>query len=237
MKEIRQDKIDALTKSRTDFFDKYYKEFYEMKDFPNSCYYFHSRVINMIKNYEFDKLLDNNHYFEYIYATLATWGMDRLSKSASLYEFSTFKNSTLNHKDKLVNLSKIKLKDLDTKQLKEIKIDLSDLIDNLKVMKTPSKLVGVSKALHHFLPELVLPIDRRYTINFFYSNNLNKSPQIKKNDEKNIFLEIMEKSYFICKKLKLAEKDLKKKWDTSIPKLIDNAIIGFVLYRTKELSR
>jgi len=228
MKEIRQDRIDVLTKSRTDFFDKYYREFYEIKDFPNSSYYFHSKVINMIKKSEFGKLFDNNHYFEYIYATLATWGMDRLSKSASLYEFSTFKNSAIKNKDKLISLSKIKLKNLDNKKIKEIKDDLSDFFKNLKVMETLSKLVGVSKALHHFLPELVLPIDRRYTVNFFYNKKLNKYPSLNNNDEENIFLEIFEKSYVICKKLNLTEEDLTQKWDTSIPKLIDNAIIGFV---------
>ena len=237
MKEIRHNRIDILTKSRIDFFDKYYREFYEKKVFPNSSYYFHSRVINMISKYEFDKLFDNIHFFEYIYATLATWGMDRLTKSASLYDFSTFKSSSISYKDVFRNLLKFKLRNIDTKQLEEIKIDLSELFDNMKVMKTPSKLVGVSKALHHFLPELVLPVDRRYTLRFFYSNDLNRNPSIKKNDEKHTFLEIIEKSHFICKKLNLTEKDLKKKWDTSIPKLIDNAIIGFVLLKTKKLSR
>lgn len=97
-------------------------------------------------------------------------------------------------------------------------------------METDKKLVGVSKTMHHLLPDIVPPIDRKYILNFFYNEPLRKKSQeiqIKGNEE-DIFLEVFNNYCDICKNAGLSESCLKRKWDTSIPKLIDNAIIGFV---------
>ncbi len=127
----------------------------------------------------------------------------------------------------LSKLSGIKLEKLEDNETKRLGQNLTTLFANLKVMESKSKLVGVSKTLHHLLPNLVLPIDRRYTLTFFYEEKFRNSVQIR-GDEKEILLEIFKNSHFISRKLLLSEKDLTDIWDTSIPKLIDNAIIGFV---------
>ncbi|TFG11203.1 MAG: hypothetical protein EU535_07520 [Promethearchaeota archaeon] len=229
MNSIRKDRIKILTRSREDFFNKYIKTFYDMQELPNSSFFFHKKVLETYNQNLYTNLFSNDHYFEYIYATLATWGMDRLFKSASLQEFHKFKQSAIHHKELLEKLASFKINQLDEKSLKEIKKDILELFNNLIIMRSDSKIVGLSKTLHHFLPELILPIDRKYTINFFYKDNLKGYPNINKNDEENMFISIFEQSYYICKELNLTKADLKNKWDTSIPKLIDNAIIGFVL--------
>lgn len=109
-----------------------------------------------------------------------------------------------------------------------IKSKLAILYENLKVMESKAKLVGVSKVLHHLLPDLVPPVDRTHTLKFFYDRS-----NYREKEGKEIFLKIFDAFYDICKKLNLTEKDLKRRWDTSIPKLIDNAIIGYV---SKELK-
>ena len=90
-------------------------------------------------------------------------------------------------------------------------------------METNSKIVGTSKTLHFILPELVVPIDREYTLRFFGEKNL-----ASKNEEK-IFVELFDRFYKISQKLKLDEVNFKKsKFQPSVAKLIDNAIIGYV---------
>lgn len=116
-----------------------------------------------------------------------------------------------------------KINNLNNTEEQEIKDKLSILFDNFEVMVKKAKLVGVSKALHHLLPDLVPPIDRKYTLHFFYGNT-----NYSEKDQKEKFLAIFDKFRLISKELDLTEKDLLGQWDTSIPKLIDNAIIGFV---------
>ena len=45
---------------------------------------------------------------------------------------------------------------------------LSSLFENLEVIEKGSKLIGNSKTLHHLLLDLIPPIDRKHTLNFFY---------------------------------------------------------------------
>ena len=54
-------------------------------------------------------------------------------------------------------------------------IILTGLFEKLNLVKTKSPLVTFSKTLHFFLPNLVVPIDRRYTCDFFkiYPNRIN----------------------------------------------------------------
>ncbi|MEM3870956.1 MAG: hypothetical protein QXE05_00100 [Nitrososphaeria archaeon] len=223
------ERIDSLIKSK-EVFKEYIKKYYDRKiDFPHSSCYFHKKVLNMIRESEYDRLFNDDLFLEFIYATLSAWGLDRMDGGARLVEFNDFKKSVLDNLNLLKELSLIKLNELSDEKKEEVKKRLAILFEKLKVMETKSKLVGVSKALHHLLPDLVPPIDRKYTLNFFYERKFN--PQIKGN-EKEIFLEIFDYYHLICKKL--CEKDLEREWDTSIPKLIDNAIIGFVSEEQKK---
>jgi hypothetical protein len=95
-------------------------------------------------------------------------------------------------------------------------------------MASQSKLVGVSKALHFLLPDLVTPVDNKYTLFFFKKSS-------GKNKEFNTFEDVFIKTYRITDSLLLKENDFDgKHWNTSIPKLIDNAIIGF--YKFTEVN-
>ena len=221
---MKEENIKALTTNRN-VFTAYVKKYYDrQKDFSNSSYYFHRRVIEIIRTSKTHKdLFKDKIFLEFVYATLSTWGLDRMDGSARLVEFNVFRKSVLNNLSFLEKLTGYKINNLNNTEEQEIKDKLSNLFDNVKVMVKKAKLVGVSKALHHLLPDLVPPIDRKYTLNFFYGS-INYSEK----DQKGKFLAIFDKFRLICKELDLTEKDLSGQWDTSIPKLIDNAIIGFV---------
>lgn len=219
---LKEENINALSKDKAAFMS-YVKKYYRRKsNFPNSSIYFHNKVIKMIRRTkDYGSLIKDRLFLEFVYATLATWGMDRLDGGARLVKFEVFQKSVKENSILLKELSNYKIQRLGNNRKREVKAKLSLLFNKLKVMKS-KKLVGVSKALHHLLPDLVPPIDGTYTLNFFYGNgSYDKSNQNKK------FLEIFDEYYKISRKLLLKKSDLKRKEDTSIPKLLDNAVIGF----------
>lgn len=85
-------------------------------------------------------------------------------------------------------------------------------------------LVANSKALHHILPSLVPPIDRQYTLRFFYSHMT-----ISQGD-RTAFMEMFPHSQTIAASQQTAiASRLGRGTHTSETKVIDNAIVGYVL--------
>jgi hypothetical protein len=98
-------------------------------------------------------------------------------------------------------------------------------------MESKRRIVGVSKTLHFLIPDLVMPIDGKFTMLYFYGyNKYSDDAEIEFKAFKDIFVSTVE----IASRLNLTEKDVDGKgWNTSIPKLIDNVIIGFFTYHSK----
>ena len=91
-------------------------------------------------------------------------------------------------------------------------------------MKTKRKIVGVSKTMHFLLPDLVMPVDGKYTMNAFFGyNKLSKTVASEFDD----MYSILQRFHDIAYKYKLSYNNCSVGgWNTSVPKLIDNAIIG-----------
>ena len=102
---------------------------------------------------------------------------------------------------------------------------LENVFCGLEVMKSKRRIVGVSKTLHFLIPDLIMPIDGKYTMTYFYGyNKYSDKAQAEFKTFKEIFLE----THKIMKELNLTQADVDNQdWNTSVPKLIDNAIIGF----------
>ncbi len=209
-------------------FKSYVLACHKSQNYSGPSVYFHTRVIEKYRNTDnYDKLLSDNQYIEYIYATLTSWGMHRMTKNVLLKEFKEFKKTIDLNRDSLIELNKYKLETIQS--IEDMKKSLLKVFNNLIVMKKGSKIVGTSKALHHLLPDLVPPIDRRNTINFFYEDPLKKQVSIPKDEDKSFF-EILGEYIDITKNLNLTLRSFPNKnvFDTSVPKIIDNAIIGFI---------
>jgi len=212
-----------LSESRESFHRYAYLYYERETDFPRSSYHFHRRVIDAIRQQPYENLLKSVHFLDCVYAVLATWGMDRMDRSASLVDFDAFAQSVTNNATALLELSKLKLHLLAPNAQEVVKTDLARLYENLQVMNTRARLVGLSKAMHHLLPDLVPPIDRKHTLTFFYGRKY-----YPEKEGGQMFLDIFDVFYRICRRLDLSQSDLRGRWDTSVPKMIDNAIIGFV---------
>ncbi|MDR0704972.1 MAG: hypothetical protein LBF88_08290, partial [Planctomycetaceae bacterium] len=130
-----------------------------------------------------------------------------------------------------------KLKETDN-QLKE-KIDF--LFNNLQlVAENKPPLVTFSKTMHFFLPNLFMPIDRKFTLPFFYRkapfNPKNHVPFSKDHQSQiQIFCDIFEQfRQFANKHRSSLETQINpnSRWNRNIPKIIDNIIIAYVINNT-----
>ena len=219
---MKSENTEILTESRDKFFDfvKLCNGNYRL---VTPSIYLYKKIIEKHKHYgSMNKLLDDDEFIELIYMTLIAWNMNQ--RGAKMVQFKDFKNSILKNKEPLEELYKYKIYTLDEEHLNEVLEKTKKVFLSLRVMKTKSQIVGISKTMHFLLPDLIMPIDRRYTMNFFYGNNAYRN---ERNKEFQQLKEIFIKFYEISKKLKLSDRDVDNfNWNTSVPKLIDNAIIG-----------
>ena len=190
--------------------------------FSGPSLYFHKKVINTLSQIGIQKAIENELFLEYLYATLASWGLHRMGDTnTKLVDFEKFKGSIHGNKDMILGLKDEKITNINKNS--NIIDHLEKLIDNLKIGEGETKLIFNSKTLHHLLPNLIPPIDRQYTLLFFY--NSTGPPCIE-----NCFSEIYPKFVEIA----LSRKDdiIKKVgtgFHTSESKVVDNAIVGYVL--------
>ena len=182
---------------------------------------------------DLDKLLKRDGFIPLVRQTLVAWNMNQ--RGASLATEDEMKRSIERNKLGLTKLCRYKLHQLNGKVLDNV-VNLLELVFvGLKVMRSKRRIVGVSKALHFLLPDLVMPIDGKYTLEAFYGRNRYSSNLQKETDD---FVYIFRHTFQIAKKLNLTDADVSgSQWNTSIPKLIDNAIIGLIKFRDKELTR
>lgn len=174
-----------------------------------------------------DSILENNGFCDLIWDTLEAWNMNQ--QGARLASRTALRDSILKHRNALNQLYRYKLHRLSKLEIiRNVRSSLYAVFTGLKVMDSKRRIVGVSKALHFLLPDLVIPIDGKYTMQFLYGYNRYSSDP---NVEFETFMRILFEAHTITKKLGLSESDISGQgWNTSIPKLIDNAIIGFFKY-------
>ncbi|MCK4404169.1 MAG: hypothetical protein KAW02_03675 [candidate division Zixibacteria bacterium] len=189
--------------------------------FSGPSIYFHKRVIDLLHKDGLSDALKNELFFEYLYATLASWGLHRMGETnTKLLDFDNFKKSITSHKEKILVLRDKKITELTTNT--PVANQLQKLIENLKIGVGEIKLIFNSKAIHHFLPDLMPPIDRQHTLLFFYNS---KNPA----HIDNCFTEIFPKFVEIAIQNKNnIRKRIGKGFHTSETKVIDNAIVGYV---------
>ena len=176
------------------------------------------------------QLINDDTFLSRLHQTLEKWNMDQ--RGAQLASLEDLKNSVRFWKDDLTKLYQYKLwEDVDNK-LNTLKEFLEKIFCNIKVMESKRRIVGVSKALHFLLPDLIMPIDGKFTLPAFYGyNKISNTPKKEFTDFWDIFKEPID----ITEHLGLTSSDVDGElWNTSVPKLIDNAIIA--LYKSEENS-
>jgi hypothetical protein len=96
-------------------------------------------------------------------------------RGAKLVEFSKFVRGFKSMRERIRQIETLALKNVASTDLDRVRDQVWEIISNLAVGVGETRIVSGSKALHHVLPELVPPIDREYTLRFFFNHkNLNR---------------------------------------------------------------
>ena len=221
-----RERIESLCSS----FDVYIETFNKLNLFSGPSLYFHFRTLDRLNEFrEISYALNDNLYLEYLYATLTSWGLHRMGPGgAKLVKFDEFADSIRTQKNAIQSLEKIQLSELAKEKISYIVDALWDIMNKITVSASKTKLVANSKTLHHILPNLMPPIDREYTLRFFFNHKT-----INNRDEQ-LFREIFPLFHEIgikCKKK--INSHIGTGFHTSFTKVIDNVIVGFVLKELK----
>jgi len=197
--------------------------------FGGPAQHFYKKTMDLVSQHKLRILLPSELLAESIYATLTAWDMHRMGPNgAKLKDFGDFRKGLEACGKDLLFLSDCQLSELGGYMGKNLLDKLGDAFSSMSVMKTESKLVGNSKTLHFLLPKLVPPIDREYTLKFFLDTKMIA------HDEREVFLHVVEQCRSIATVLKLTETEAKGIDPLmSVPKLIDSAIVGFVIKELK----
>ena len=248
LKSVERRKTRAKLKSLDELissFDEAHRAFYNRKDrsfwyfHEGPCIYFHKKTIETYRehrkgqNFHYQQLLMDIKYLEYHYATLTAWGLNRPGTKLKLKNFQDFVHalrtpeliSSFNDiKD--FRLEKLSSKNVDFINEKMIKI-YSLFGEQAKVTLAGNHLITTSKTLHHLHPDLLPPIDREYTLRLLSKlYNETYRPSRHSNDFHRSWWKVFLSFHYVAKK----KKDFSsytEEMDTSIPKIIDNAIIGY----------
>jgi len=193
-----------------------------MTDSPDR--HFHIRTMDRLRDIGLAGVFKDALFFDYLYATLISWGMNRGKKENRLCGFEGFMNSICSYREEIIKLSSQSLAALnsaDSGLVNDVAGNLWELLTDISssLSARESKLVLGTKTLHHLLPDLVPPIDNVFTLGFFpYSGG---SERI----FKQVFIDYL---YVYENEHALIEKLIRTNpLNSCITKTIDNAIIGY----------
>lgn len=212
-------------------FSEYIKLFKTNNPFsgPSEYFYIH-KIISITKKGDYNTVF-TREFIEFIYATLASWGMHRMgpeNKGAKMNDFYSFEECIMNSKDKILQLKNLEINKI---KIDEEISDINALYSSFwPLMKSNSKLVATSKVMHFLLPSLIPPMDREYTMKLFGKHLPTiKSIEDQKNIEKEIkiFEFVFRKICHISKQVDCS-KFIDSEFSPTIPKVIDNAIVSYV---------
>lgn len=225
--ENRQVNWDMLVDDLLDKRALYHKNFYKKGIFTGPSLHFHRRALSA----------KGGEKMEMVYAVLVSWGMHRMGKGgAKMRDWNTFAKSISKAEIQLQSLGMQNIQVIEEVEFQKLK----HTFNALKIMKSKRKIVAVSKVLAHYLPNLIAPIDNEYTFRFIFDRATYPSSwldefELFKEIHLNLYQRVTENALFKSSAEKW-RKNSKFQWDTSLPKIVDNLIIGKRVYE-KELLK
>jgi len=229
-----QIKIDLQAEALIKGFDQYLAKFNDAftrdETFAGPSLYFHYQCITQFNELPISEKLKRDRFIEYIYAVLVSWGMHRMGNVATkLGNFREFKHEITSQADKLTALGKYKIWELKQEDVTRVVLNLRQILDTMRISKSESHLVANTKVLHHILPNLVPPVDRRYTLAFFGVNTMLPGQKSAGSIFKHIYPSFIKISTRLQDKITGVVNLSSENWHTSFTKVIDNTIIGAML--------
>jgi hypothetical protein len=161
--------LAARIEQLVDGFAGYVAAFETSQAFPGPSLYFHLRAIERRREHAtVSSLLEDDLFLEYVYAVLPAWGMHRMGpQTAKVGDFAKITAALRETADALQQLWPLRVTMLGGQEACAAAQIAWDVIAYVKVSTSRTQIVAGSKFLHHLLPDLIPPIDRRYTFTFF----------------------------------------------------------------------
>lgn len=157
------------------------------------------------------------NFMQSLYNTLQAWGIG--ARASNLKPLDEFTEALQKRSSEIAEFEQLNINSMSNVAV--IAKKLERLIYKLDIVDNKSRIVAGTKALHHLLPELVVPIDRKYTQHFFGWHNpqFQNFPQECINQAYKFFVRI-------ASTIDLSQY-VNDGWFSSQTKVIDNAIVGF----------
>lgn len=179
---------------------------------------FHRETIQRLRHLgSAEAALDDPSFQKSLYRTIQAWGIG--SRASVLKPYPAFVAA--------LQARAGEIRDLDGLTIDQRGLDicgvakrLARLVQSLDIVDNKARVVPGSKALHHLLPELVVPIDRKDTQRFFGWQN----PRFQ-NFPEECFVEAFHAFVAIARAADPAQY-VGNGWYTSRAKVIDNAVVG-----------
>jgi hypothetical protein len=150
--------------------------------------------------------------------TLGAWGIGR--RASILLPLGELGDQLARHADELGRLDGIRLEDPSI-DLEEVTNAVWQLINGIGIVENDATLVAGSKALAHLLPDLVVPIDRRWTGRFFSWS----TPDMQYRQQQDF--EEAFRAFAALARATQPSRLVGGGWRTTPTKIVDNALIGF----------
>jgi hypothetical protein len=213
--------------------------------FSGPSLYFHVQAMRRRRELgSVGRAINDPRFLEYLYATLAAWGLHRMGSGdrnkTRLREFREFADSLKKCEKQITALEGTNLVDIRTKvEFEKTSNLIWAILKRLRLGMGETRVVSGTKALHHLLPNLVPPVDRAYTIRFCHI----QQPSAKRDER--VFHGVFRMLWALARECRgrLASRQrcrglrLPCAMSTSATKLLDDAIIGYVLRGRKKGKR
>jgi hypothetical protein len=205
--------------------DSAHSAYLDSEVFGGPSLYFHVESLRAAENRDFDR------FAEQVYALLSSWGMHRMGPGGSkMLDFQPFKDSLRRVRPIADELMDKWPETLDSNDWRE----LESVFRGITCMRSGTSLVGNSKVMAHWLPRLVPPVDRSYTLKLLYGygaveNGLDNEWTMLEGMLRGFFYPLLRSPVFSAKATEwLAVTARHSAWDSSALKIADNVVIGFV---------
>lgn len=213
-------RVDALVANLESYLAAYTPQIL----FPSASEEFHRLTIAQLRGYPTPAAaLQDEHFCERLWMTTQLWVMRKRGEDLQGRPLAPPASLIAGLRQNAQELERLGTMRIDeVRSPEEMAGRLWRLIGNLEISATKSKVVQGAKLLHHLLPELMPPIDRRYTGTFFAYH------PTRFQEGEPVFTGIYSEFCKIARRLPL---DQHVAWPlhTSITKVMDNAIIGYCL--------
>jgi hypothetical protein len=211
-------------------FEKSVRRFGASGRFTGPSWYFHRRTLDRrSKHRSMASPLADDAFFDALYATLTAWGLHRMGPgNTRLRDLDEIRESVRRESSRLDHLARFDITEAGQSEAGAVVEEVWSVLSRLKVSVATAKIVANSKALHHLLPRLVPPVDRQYTCRFFYGRTALSV------DEPTAFREMYSRLLQLASRRKrLVDRMVGGEWNTSPAKVVDNAIVGYMIARER----